>query len=229
MRKAFSFLLMISLSLIFKTDVIALDSACTQEEQLRLRQVASLTSIKYELKDSGYAIFFNVIISGFSKDMYAIVPGENYAFYYSEGTNLAKAMDFIPGENYKLEFYATDATACPGTKIITKYLRIPPYNYYSENKICKGYEDYILCQKYTDLYKSIKSEEDFVKRVQQYINSVNKNSSNENQNDKNENVSFLESAIMFLDKYYFYIFIPIIIVGTVSIIVIERQKRRSIL
>jgi len=229
MKKVFSFLLIVSLSLVFKINVNALDTACTQAEQLRLRQVASLTSFKYDLVDYGYAIFFDVTISGFTSDMYAIVPDENYKFSYVEGTNTSKAVDFIPGETYKLEFYATAATKCPGVKIITKYLQIPPYNYYSENPICDGHEDYILCQKYTNLYKSIKSEEDFVARVQQYIDSLEDDSSKDNQKDDDKQISFLESTILFLGKYYMYIFIPIIVVGTAGIIVIQRQKRRSIL
>ncbi|MDD2203403.1 MAG: hypothetical protein PHT75_02590 [Bacilli bacterium] len=229
MKKLLSFLLIISLFLVFKPNVIALDTACTQEERLKLRQTASLTTIKYDLMDYEYAVFFDVTISGFTKDMYAAVPDENYAFSYVEGTNTSREADFTPGKTYKLEFYATDGTKCPGEKILTKYLQIPPYNHYSKNKICEGYEDFELCKKHTNLYKSIKTEEDFVKRVQQYINSVKNNSADKKDNDDNKQVSFLEKTLVFLNKYYLYIFIPIIVVGTVSIIVIQVQKRRSIL
>lgn len=214
--------------------VLATENLCTNEERLRLRELAGAVQITYELKEfdfeSEYDVLpfkaFEVTLLGLHDDFYiASNRGINI-----ETDELRLTLD-IPlgvGETYQFPFYASKKSPCEGELILTKTLILPPYNVYSEDPLCKGHEDYILCQKFVKI--NVSSYENFVVKMEQYIASLNKNNNEEVlKNGARAKTSLFTHAITFFLKYHLYFLIPIIILGVVGIVIIEIKKRRSIL
>lgn len=209
----------------------AIDTECSLNEQARLRKAAMDTSFQYVEHNYDMGTCFDVKIVGFTSDMYvAVAKDRSISFSHNEGTDYAISLCLLPGETELLDFYATNNTKCPNQKILTKTLQVPYYNYYANNPICDGLEDYPLCQKYTKLYTSISSEEEFVKRVSAYKESLVKDTDDDNVKEPTKNeTTLLDSILKFLANDYLYFLIAIIIAGSTGIVIIITKKRRSIL
>jgi len=216
------------LSVLFRTDVFALDSACTQEEQVRLRQLANATQISYEFyKDTtDDTVGFTVQISSFTPDFYIYNKKDGTYFEYN-GNSTVSNSSFAPGLTYQLPFYASDSGACKGYLILTKVVSLPNYNPYSEDPLCKGIETYELCKKFTPI--RITSYTDFQQRVKQYISSLKEPTKETPKPTPVKTKTIWEMIWDFTAAYYMF-FLAIVIVGaTTGIVVIEVKKRRSIL
>lgn len=230
MRKYLLFISLFCLSFLFKTNVLALDAACTQEEQMRLRQIANATDISYEFyeKEALQERGFTVTISGFSSDFY-VYNNETGIYFKYNGDSVVKNSAFIEGGTHELPFYALDSGVCKGYLIMTKMVSLPYYNPYYKDALCSGYEEYELCKKFT--FTSIPSYNDYVRGIKQYIKSKEKNGEKEDGNvdEPKENNGLLGALINFVVNNYMVFLITIIILGTSSIIFIEVRKRRSVL
>jgi hypothetical protein len=229
MKKGFFFLLIMVLSMAFRTDVFALSDACTQEEQVRLRQLANATQITYEFYEDvvNDITGFTVTINGFSPDFYVYDEAKGIYFQYKNST-ISTSSGFADGQTYVLPFFASDKSPCNGYQIMTKTVALPKYNIYSTDTLCKGHETYELCKKFTSV--PIASHKDFVQRLEQYIKNLNKDGTTKPIDEKPQKELTLWQMIgEFLWNNYMFILIPIIVLGTTGIVVIEVKKRRSIL
>ena len=204
---------------------------CSNEEILRLRDLAGATQITYELKqyepeEAPPFMAFEVTVTGFQPDFYVL---SNYGVYLkSDLSKVTSAYPFTAGETYQLPFYASEKSFCEGDLILTKTISLPPYNIYSQDSLCEGYEDYELCKKFSPIKFS--SYEDFKQRMEQYINSLDKEEPKpSNNNNPNEEQNLFTNLIAFFLKYHLYFLVPIIILGITGIVIIELKKRRSIL
>lgn len=230
MKKRYLLPLVVILLTSFKLDASALDAACTQAEQVRLRQIATAITFQYKLVDYDMGKGFEVSILGFTKDLYATVKDTNIYFAYQEGTNVATDVGFMPGEKDTLDIYASDATKCSGMKITAQYINVPYYNYYSELPVCKGIERYYMCQKYADIHSLVNTTEAFILRVEAYKKSLEDKPNEEEQVKPEEKPkSFIDNVLDFIEVYYMYFLVTTIVVGTTGIVIIEVRKRRSIL
>jgi hypothetical protein len=229
MRKILELLLTTIIFVAFKTNVLALDPACTQAEQLRLRQLVALTQVTYdfyEIKEEGTR-GFNVSISGFKPDFYVYDIQKGTYFKYA-GNAVVVNGAFAPGTSYNLPFFAADEGVCKGYLIMTKTISLPNYNVYSTDSACVGNEEYELCKKFTPI--TLPSYSEFKQRLAQYIKDKNKPEENKPGEEKPETQeTFLEKIERFLTSNYMIILLSIIVVGTSAIITIEVRKRRSIL
>lgn len=228
MKKLFIATIIAVLSVIFRTDVFALDATCTPTEQLRLRNLAATTQITYEYYENKEEeiMGFKVQITGFSADFY-IYNEENGTYLKYVDNAIVVSSAFDPGETYVLPFYASDDGICKGYHILSKSITLPTYNYYSEDSLCVGHETYELCKKFTSI--NIDSQEEFENRVKQYIKSLEKPDEpivEEEPESPRTIIEIIED--FFIDNYMIFL-VSIIVVGTSIIISIEVKKRRSIL
>jgi hypothetical protein len=204
---------------------------CTMEEKQRLRQLASATKATYEFKeyinvDGTSSMAYKLTLSNFNNDFYVWDEERGLLITYSNN-NVATAERLMPNVTYRLPFYASSASPCNGNLILTKTVYLPPYNYYSDDPLCKGHEEYELCKKHSPI--EIDSYEEFVSRMQQYIKSLEQGNNQELPHNNNATVSIWSKIATFLVNNILYVTLPIIIVGTVIIAIIELKKRRSIL
>jgi hypothetical protein len=208
-----------------------LNSNCTLEEKERLRKLASLTKITYEFKqytntDGTSYKAYSLIVNNFTSDFY-IWDEERGLYINNSGDNIGRAEALMPSVTYKLPFYAADNSVCNGFLILTKTVYLPPYNYYSDDPLCKGYENYELCKKHSPI--KIDSYEEFVSRLRSYIKNLEHQNNNEPIVNDDKQVSIWNKIAAFLVSNILYITVPIIIICTTVIVVIEVRKRRSIL
>lgn len=231
MKKICFIPLAVILLVLCRINVNALDQTCTLNEQMRLRNLTNATQISYEFFENKEEATngFKVKISGFSADFYVYnVTNGIYFPYYGENVSVSDA--FAPGQTYSLPFYASDTGVCKGFLIQTKYVKLPNYNYYYKDPLCKEHETYELCKKFTSLVPSNYAE--FENLMQKYIKSLEKSNGKTPTNEEEKTTSsksILEIVGDFFAHNYLIFLIAIIISGTAGIIFIELKKRRSIL
>lgn len=226
MRKCFIvalFLLVIGIN-----NVYALDPACTKTEQDRLKKLASQVYFTYEpvkvlIENNTYNTFYEVSASGLLNDLY--IYNTSKAVYL--GPNNGKIVKIVldPGESYDLPFYASDNGACRGYLITTKNITLPKYNIYSESALCKGYEEFTLCNPVSPSVPN--SEEEFIKALNKYI--ASKNKVTEEETNEVYTPSIAEQIFIFLSEYYLYISGGLAIVGITGIALIQSKKREEVL
>lgn len=223
------FILGFIISFAFKIDVLALNTACTQEEQLRLRQLASATNITFEFYhhvgiEEDYK-GYKVSINNFTNDFY-VYDREKGAYFEYDGDSVSTSEGFIGGI-YNLPFYAAKGSTCEGYLILTKQVKLIPYNYYSENPLCAEYRDFELCKEFTSL--TVSSDDEFKARLNAYIKGLKKDGKDNPIEKTTEQKTIWDNIIKFLTNNYMIFLIAIIVLGTTGIIVIQTTKRRSIL
>lgn len=225
-------LLIIAVLLFSPMTTKALNSACTTSEQNRLKTLVNETQVVYELytqdaeDELGPYKAFRIIITGFSADFY--VWNQTHGIYMEFNGNSTVSDDgYAPNQSLELPFYASNEGVCRGYLISTKIVQLPPYNVYSEDPLCVGHEKFELCQKYSPV--KVSSYDEFVRRVQEYIDSLKNDGNNNPSNNDKKKVSLWDKIIDFLLTYNLYFLLPIILLGTAGIIIVEIRRRRSIL
>ena len=175
MKRCLSFVFLFLVSFLFKNDVFALSAECTQEEQLRLRQLANATDISYEFyeyinEDNVMERGYKVIINNFNPDFYIYNSRKGFYFEYKGSANVVND-SFPSGGTYELPFYASDESPCKEYHILTKIIALPQYNNFYNDPLCKGHESYELCKKFTSL--NVGSYDNFKRLMNQYIKDSN--------------------------------------------------------
>ncbi|MDD4210753.1 MAG: hypothetical protein PHI52_10505 [Bacteroidales bacterium] len=232
MKRFFLCTLFVALLFFWRINTLALDTACTQAEKVRLRELVNATQITYEFyevedEDTGLFQGYKVSISNFKPDFYVYDISRGTYFGYSGDTKVTSD-EFDGGKNYKFPFYASDGTPCEGYLIMTKSLQLIPYNPYSKDPLCVGHETYELCKKFTPI--KITSDSDFKNRMNQYIKSLDNKKKEEPIIEKPiVKKTIWQSILSFLVNNYMIFLISIIILGTAGIVIIEVKRRRSIL
>lgn len=233
MKKIIMFLC-IAILFVFKTNnVLAVDELCTSEEKMRLQQLVNATKITYEFYEeidpiSGFTFQgFKVNISNFKPDFY-IYNEEKSVYFPPSNESIVTKGKFVGGVTYELPFYASNNTKCDGYLIMTKYVRMVPYNPYWKDPLCKGYETYELCKKFSQI--RLDSHKEFELRMKQYIKSMEKeDKEKEEPIENNNNNTILQTIVDLIVNNYMIVLASIIVIGTILIIVIKLRQRRNIL
>ncbi len=207
---------------------VSAQTTCSHQEQLRLREVVANTKFHYELELYEWNYGFDIHISNFSDDIYVMFPDVSMQKRYADEKKLSTIPGFIPAQNYKVSFFASEQTSCPDFRILTKYIKTPHFNHYSNHPLCEGYENSPLCQKHSNIYLVIRDEGDFVSRMNSYIESL-KDEDLEDDEKTEQSYDFVSNLLIFLSTYNLYIFVPIIFLGTGGIIYIQFKNRGDIL
>ncbi len=200
--------------------------SCPYDEQMRLREIVGRTSFSYEFVKYSESLGFDVYLQGITIDFYAVVRDTPAVFEYQDGKNFALRVGFVSGETHLVDFYASNRTLCPDFKIITKYIQIPHYNSYSEHPLCEGHEQYVLCQRFSDIHRMIRDEIEFVNKMQIYISSLEVN--DEYIPEEPERFGGIIAIIInFFTKYYFIILTvaTTLLIGGVIYVITKRRSR----
>lgn len=224
MKKFIYLILAATISMSFGMKVNALNANCTQDEMIYLRDKASNTKITYDYVESYQG--FKVTITGLSSTIFAKYSGgSNGSITYNETTSTS-ADNFVPGYQYKFEYYSTGGTPCIGQYLITKIITLPYVNPYAGDSLCVGHETYELCKKFT--VSKAPTYDQFVIRVKNYIRSLTKDEEKEPTKETTKvTESIWEKGFNFFVDNSLFFLVPIIVLGTAGIIIINVKKRRD--
>lgn len=201
---------------------------CSNEEKVKWTNLAQNITVKYDAKEKNGKVIFSITFSNISKGL-IIYDKLNKEFHSYKGSELT-LNNYEPNVNYKFDIYAdmdhydTDENGvktynnCFGMVLYTHYAIIPAYNKYSTDSLCKGIEDYTLCQKWANINLDY---DEWKEKVTTYIKSLEPKEENKSQDDKRQDL--LEKLVDIYASVYYIIF-PIIIVGGIAYIIIYNKK-----
>lgn len=210
---------------------------CSQTELNKLKAYANATEIKYyytkeyiqyegKIEDLDVHNLFNISINNLSNNIFAMLNNTNTVYAYNdllEVQNTITKGPFLGGTKYVFNFYSNINDACNAKLLITKSITLPSFNHYSLDPLCKGIENYRLCNMWN--VSNITMEE-FVKKVTEYKNSLKDDDSNQNLLPQNK----WDVMMDWLINNYNIILISIIVIGISIIVIIKiNEKRKNVL
>jgi hypothetical protein len=152
---------------------------CDKTKYNDLRRKASKAKIEWEFKkDKDNTHYFIVTIDDVDEEL--IVINNNLVYEPKDG-KITILDYFSGGKTHTIKFYGGYETSCVEEFVLSKNIKIPKYNTYSEMDECKDNKDFPLCAEWYD--KEIKDEEDFYNQLKQYLKTDNKESKKKNNDD----------------------------------------------
>lgn len=194
-------------------------SSCKISVLSELKSVASNINLSYTYEIRNNNAYFKVTINNLNNKFY-IIDNLGNKFYYNNSNNgEIITNEYSNIEKIKYSIYS-NIPECMNDLLTTKYINLPTYNIYYTDPLCKGMEDYKICQKW---YKQTLDYDEFVIKVNKY-----KNVHKELEEVKKETVSTKGLFDILFDVYinYYYIILPIIIIICLSFMYIKNRKNR---
>lgn len=216
MQRKKQFLLLLSLFFISSNSVYA---SCTQEEIDNFKKIEDQYKVTYEfdIESKTYTLTFKN--PNPTKYGYALMT-EQDVNYEKIDENIQKIKNIESGE-YEILVYGTIENCMGEIKKIN--LKLPKYNKYYNDPMCKGIEEFVLCQPTYD--KDIERDT-FESRINTYKKSKEtKEPTNKNDiNEENKIIKYIEENILQISTIIiFIIMLTITLVTTVKSI---RKSRR---
>lgn len=195
---------------------------CIQEEIDEFKKIKDDYKVTYkfnkETKD------YTLLFDNPSPDLfdYIIYIEGNIKCEDINQTRTESACYNIPIDEYKIEVVGITESCKDVFKTIA--LKLPKYNNYSEDPICEGIEEFVLCQPTYD--KEI-DYDTFVSRVNTYKKSKNKENIDEPTTKKEANS--IEKIVQYIQENLINVIIitVFIILITISIIVTYKSSKKS--
>lgn len=199
---------------------IKVNAQCTSEELNSLMKEVGQVTINYTYNEKTNK--FKIDVEGLSSNIYVNVINEGIIRWdVKEESSIS---NLLPGKTYILEFISGVSSSCFSKNLTSKSITLPFYNQYYSDELCKGHETYELCKKF--VYYKVTSYDEFKIRLNNYIKGLKKEEIIIEEPIEKQPEIVLE-ILKFLEKYYLYITLPIIIVGLTVIILIKIKKRKE--
>ena len=211
-------LLILLLIIPFKTNALVI-SSCSTSILSELKTLASNVNLSYDYEIRNNQAYFKITINNLNNKFYIIDSLGNKYTYSNSNNGEVITKEFSNIEKIKFSIYS-NVTDCMNDLLATKYVNLPTYNSYYGSEVCKGVENYKLCQKW---YKQTLDYDSFIYEVNKY-----KNKSTKVENTEEEIVStkgLFDTIFEFYIKYY-YIILPILIVVSLTIMYIKNRKNK---
>lgn len=195
-------------------------AACTQQEINEFKKIEDEYKITYEFDKDTKSYTLN--LQGYDFQQY------DYRFYIigelqcnEIDKNNTKCYYFNPG-TYRIDIIGKTKTCNDVLKTIS--LKLIKYNKYSEDPLCKGIEEFVLCQ---PTYEKDIDYDTFVSRVNTY-KKTKQNKIDEEKNNQKE-ISELDKVILYIKENLIQIIIIIIfvILVTISTIIAIKTLKKS--
>ena len=166
----------------FMTNNIVNAATCEREEKKRLKALAEKVEFTYdyeliETKDeTGRVVeepIFSITASNLNPELKVTIMEDYFQDKYQEfkdGNNTSASIrGFVAGEKIPITIYGFVPNGCSGIEVFKKYVKIPYYNSFSEDKRCEEYPDFKYC---SDLLSSTIKESVFEAEFKRYIASL---------------------------------------------------------
>lgn len=199
----------------------ALECSITDKE--RLQKLASNISYIVEDYEENGETYFKVTFTGLSKELRMYIPSRySYMKTYEEYLSEIVVNNIKPGMPYRFRFYGIND--CKNELFRTITIKMPNYNVYYEDPLCKQAPEYSLCQKWsTNSY----SYDEFVKNVSNYISGKQNNDDNENSFGNLDEFDFNFN----FGKFYKLVYFPSLIVTLILIVLLiifwNKENKRN--
>ncbi len=205
------FLLVIMLCILFP---ITAQAECSTDEKIALSKMVS--NIKITPVFNEEIEKFNILISNITPSVY-LKDMKTKVEYVNTGGEVI-IYNVNPNQSYRIRFYSA-IPACYGDTITTIYVTLPGYNKYYKDPLCEGLEDYKICQKWVNYNYNRTQFETEIKKIDKEEKIEKKEEHREEENVK----GFYDYLGELYEKYY-YIFLPIIIIGGIILMNYLRKK-----
>ena len=191
---------------------------CTKEDINNFNKISDEYKVTYEFnKDSK---LYNLIFYEPQPDKYVFVVNNlEKASLEFEDDNNYKYIGMTPGD-YEITIEGITDKCQDVFKTIN--LNLPKYNEYSEDPLCEGNEEFVLCQPTYDKeidYETFKSRLEVYKKTKQDNNQINKEKDN---NKDNNIVDYIKNNIAEI-----IIITASLIILTIIIISIAKRQKKS--
>jgi len=193
---------------------------CTTEEINHFREIESEYRIESTLdKETGY---YTLTLYNPEPDAYTYeIKTINTWISCEISKDSDTKCDYVPPSSYSINVIGNTET-CDNTLKRT-FLKLKPYNKYSEDPLCKGIEEFVLCQ---ETYEKEIDYETFASRVNIY----KEQQEEENKNTKNEFINIGKIKEYVEDNLFqvivITIFIILLIITTILTIKSIKKSRR---
>ena len=191
-------------------------ASCTYSTTANLKKLATNVNVTYTYKIQDNKATFDIRFANLTNDIY-LYDSLNDKKYVVTGEIVLK--DFQDGQKYRF-FIKSNNNDCKDEVLTTKYVTLPKYNTFYGNELCKGIEDYVLCQRWGAF--NISSYYDYQMQINKYKASLIKEKKEEKEIEEK---TFFEKVGSFLLKYYVFILLGIIIVCSTLIYFLRKKDR----
>src|SRR5574344_2481245 len=160
---------MLLLGLIILCPMSAKGLMCSNKKKVEYQEMAKNITANYEYVESDNDIVFNIKISNIP-NMFIVYDAVNKKTY-DYTSNEIVINNVNKKTSYRFDIYKND-DACAWVNFYSHYVNVPAYNYFYKDDICKGIEDYKLCNKWLDIKMNY---DEWKTKVQIYKDSLDKN------------------------------------------------------
>lgn len=200
-------------------------ATCTQEEINNFKKIEDEYTVKYEIDKSTqkYNLYFTATMP--QQYYYKIYTDEALNCDAQSDTTI-KCADFVSGK-YEVQIIGVTKSCNDALKNII--INLPKYNKYSESELCKGIEEFVLCNA---AYEKEIDYETFVSRVETYKKTLTKkeeqNKPIEEEKDEQKN-ELLNNIINYIKNYWLecLIVMVFIVLVIITIIITAKSIRKS--
>ena len=189
-----------------------IDAACFTDDNARLKEIISNVNISYDYEIVNNKAIFSIKFTNVVPEIFFRDSLGNS--YYGDENNEVVLYNYPDGQSYTFAFYGL--YDCSNNSVMIRYVNIPTYNAFYKLNVCKGAEEYKLCQKWVS--HSLTRKE-FIKNVEKYKN--NEIIVDDSKPDKM--FSAIDFAVSFIKMYGLYILGGILII----IIVVKIVKYKK--
>jgi len=193
---------------------------CEYSQISRLKSLVSNVNISYDYYMVGNEAYFSVTLNNVVPGIYFVDSKTGKTYNYNNTIDGEITITGYKSTNGNYKFYS-ELSDCRDVKLSNKYYKLPAYNIYYTDSLCKENRNHSLCQKWANITYSYDE-------FKNYINKYNNKDKVEIQDETIENVyekTYLDTLVSIYVNYYYYILIGIILV-CVTIMIISRKKNK---
>lgn len=187
---------------------------CDSSEIARMKASINNINISYDYVMEEYPIF-SITINNIQPDVYFTDSSSNKEYRYQDAFEGEIVIGgYSSGVSGKYKFFSANGE-CYGINLGSKYYKTPDYNPYYNDPLCEGL-NIKLCEKWININYS---KEDFERLIYEYKN----NKADDVDKTSEYKQTIVEKIIDFYVKYYIFILL-FIIITSVTVIIIKRNK-----
>lgn len=135
---------------------------CDYERLAELSRIASNIQFSYTYTaDENGEPHFNIDIVNLTNDIY--IEDNSVFKRYISGTG-ERQVSYSAGSSIDFDIYSNDPN-CRGELLLTQYVNLPQFNYYSTSENCQKYPDFKYCQIWSN---TVVNETTFNNELKQY-------------------------------------------------------------
>ncbi len=202
---------------------------CDYEKRARHKLLASNINFDVDYIEKLNSVEFIITITNLHPEVKMIDTYHDVTYQYSNFDEIPKELkitDFKDNNTVKFEFYSRDVI-CQINHLYTEYIKLPVYNKYYKDPLCEGIEECVLCKKWVENnldYNDFKKE---IRRYKENLKTEEKKEQEKVEKKSSKIIQFMEVIARSIVKYYIYILIGIIFLGSLlSFIIYKKQEFR---